>query len=96
MGMLVRPMISPSFPLPCLGPPLPWPLTLFDSGRILANAGYPVLELRRERYGKIILGNLAEGGHEPVSGKALEWAGSLLGGDSDGEGGGRGGRGGAD
>lgn len=41
---------------------------------MLANAGYPVLELRRERYGEITLGDLPEGEHAPVSGEALEWA----------------------
>ncbi|CAM9120944.1 unnamed protein product [Ectocarpus sp. 12 AP-2014] len=46
--------------------------------RMLANAGYPVLELRRERYGKILLGDLPEGEHVPVSGEALEWARSVL------------------
>ncbi|CAM9920365.1 unnamed protein product [Laminaria digitata] len=46
--------------------------------RMLANAGYPVLELRRERYGKILLGDLPEGEHAPVSGEALEWAQSVL------------------
>lgn len=37
-----------------------------------------MLELRRERYGKILLGNLPEGEHAPVSGEALEWAKSVL------------------
>ncbi|CAM9643687.1 unnamed protein product [Ectocarpus sp. 13 AM-2016] len=46
--------------------------------RMLANAGYPVLELRRERYGKVLLGDLPEGEHVPVSGEALEWARSVL------------------
>ncbi|CAN0058165.1 unnamed protein product [Ectocarpus fasciculatus] len=46
--------------------------------RMLANAGYPVLELRRERYGKILLGDLLEGEHVPVSGEALEWARSVF------------------
>lgn len=49
--------------------------------RMLANAGYPVLELRRERYGKILLGDLPEGEHAPVSGEALEWAQSVLAGE---------------
>lgn len=44
---------------------------------MLANAGYPVLELRRERYGKILLGDLPEGELAPVSGEALEWAKSV-------------------
>lgn len=48
---------------------------------MLANAGYPVLELRRERYGKILLGDLPEGEHAPVSGEALEWAQSVLAGE---------------
>lgn len=46
--------------------------------RMLANAGFPVLELRRERYGNILLGDIAEGEHAPVSGDALEWAQSML------------------
>lgn len=46
--------------------------------RMLANAGYPVLELKRERYGNILLGGLAEGDHAPVSGEALEWAKSVF------------------
>ena len=46
--------------------------------RMLANAGYPVLELRRERYGKILLGDLPEGEHTPVAGEALEWAKSVF------------------
>ncbi|CAM9823259.1 unnamed protein product, partial [Pylaiella littoralis] len=45
--------------------------------RMLANAGYPVLELRRERYGDILLGDLPEGDHAPVSGEALKWAQSV-------------------
>lgn len=45
---------------------------------MLANAGYPVLELRRERYGNIRLGDLAEGDHKPVMGEELAWARSLL------------------
>lgn len=58
---------------------------------MMANAGYPVLELRRERYGNILLGDLAEGEHAPVSGGALDWARSMLetggteGGDGDAE-----------
>eukprot|EP00752_Nemacystus_decipiens_P017129 g15344.t1 len=46
--------------------------------RMLANAGYPVLELKRERYGNILLGDLPQGDHAPVSGEALEWAKSVL------------------
>lgn len=57
--------------------PPPGPLPNVDC-RMLANAGYPVLELRRERYGKILLGDLAEGEHKPVSGEALEWAWSIV------------------
>ena len=49
-----------------------------SSYRMLANAGYPVLELRRERYGDIVLGELPEGDHAPVSGEALEWAKSVF------------------
>lgn len=45
---------------------------------MLANAGYPVLELKRERYGNILLGDLPEGEHAPVSGEALEWASSVF------------------
>lgn len=45
---------------------------------MLANAGYPVLELRRERYGDINLGDLPEGELRPVSGEALSWARLLL------------------
>lgn len=45
---------------------------------MLANAGYPVQELRRERYGSIHLGDLAEGECRPVEGKALKWAESLI------------------
>ncbi len=37
-----------------------------------------MLELRRERYGKILLDDLPEGEHAPVSGEALEWAKSVL------------------
>lgn len=54
------------------------PCTTPPPERMLANAGYPVLELRRERYGKILLGDLPEGEHVPVSGEALEWARSVL------------------
>ncbi|CAM9542346.1 unnamed protein product [Choristocarpus tenellus] len=46
--------------------------------RMLANAGYPVLELRRERYGKILLGDLEEGATEVVGGEGLTWAKHLL------------------
>lgn len=45
---------------------------------MLANAGYPVLELKRERYGNILLGELPEGDHAPVAGEALEWAKSIF------------------
>lgn len=45
---------------------------------MLANAGYPVLELRRERFGGIRLGDLAEGDISPVEGSALEWARAFL------------------
>lgn len=45
---------------------------------MLANAGYPVLELKRERYGNILLGELPVGDHAPVSGEALEWAKSVF------------------
>ena len=45
---------------------------------MLANAGYPVLELKRERYGNILLGGLPEGDHAPVSGEALAWAKSVF------------------
>lgn len=54
------------------------PSKRFSKNRMLANAGYPVLELSRERYGKILLGDLEEGEHTPVSGEALEWAESVL------------------
>lgn len=53
-------------------------MKLSVSTRMLANAGYPVLELRRERYGRILLGDLEEGEHTPVSGESLEWAQSVL------------------
>lgn len=37
-----------------------------------------MLELRRERYGEIVLGHLAEGEHAAVTGFALDWARRLL------------------
>ncbi|KAL7491527.1 hypothetical protein ACHAWT_000846 [Skeletonema menzelii] len=46
--------------------------------RILANCGHPVVELKRERHGKVILGDLAVGEFRDASDDELEWAESLL------------------
>jgi len=45
---------------------------------MLANCGHPVLELRRERYGNIWLGDLEEEGARRIEGEPLEWARGLL------------------
>ena len=42
--------------------------------RILANAGHPVVELHRVRYGEIVLGDLGQGESAAVEGEPLEWA----------------------
>mmetsp|Transcript_10750 Transcript_10750/g.16038 ORF Transcript_10750/g.16038 Transcript_10750/m.16038 type:complete len:333 (-) Transcript_10750:101-1099(-) len=43
--------------------------------RMLANAGYPVLELHRFRYGDIVMGSeLGEGECKVIEGRALRWA----------------------
>jgi 23S rRNA pseudouridine2605 synthase len=42
--------------------------------RILHNAGHPVLELHRTRYGEITLGELSAGEAVPVAGSPLDWA----------------------
>lgn len=47
--------------------------------RMLANCGFPVERLRRERHGAVLLGDLAEGAVAPVEG-ADEWLAALLGG----------------
>lgn len=52
---------------------------LLRSARMLANAGYPVLELRRERFGRVRLGDLGEAQYVPVQGSGLEWASEVLG-----------------
>mmetsp|Transcript_14849 Transcript_14849/g.25281 ORF Transcript_14849/g.25281 Transcript_14849/m.25281 type:complete len:372 (+) Transcript_14849:23-1138(+) len=46
--------------------------------RILANCGHPVVELRRERHGKVTLGDLAVGEFRDLKDEELEWAESLL------------------
>src|SRR6476646_6717359 len=43
--------------------------------RMMANAGYPVVELHRTRYGNIVMGSwLKLGECAPVKGDALQWA----------------------
>jgi 16S rRNA U516 pseudouridylate synthase RsuA-like enzyme len=46
--------------------------------RILANSGYPVVELRRERHGEITLQDLAVGEFRDATDDELTWAESLL------------------
>ena len=46
--------------------------------RILANCGYPVVELRRERHGSVTLGNLSVGEFRPPTKQELEWAEELM------------------
>lgn len=42
--------------------------------RILANSGLPVVGLKRERLGVILLGDLKEGEYRDLSPKEEEWA----------------------
>ena len=46
--------------------------------RMLANCGHGVLELRRERHGEVVLGDLKEGEFRELSVDELDWAKSLL------------------
>lgn len=46
--------------------------------RILANCGHGVLELRRERHGEIVLGDLQEGEFRELTSKEQVWAERLL------------------
>ena len=46
--------------------------------RMLANCGHPVLELRRERYGDIWLGDLQESDSREITGDGIEWAKRML------------------
>lgn len=46
--------------------------------RILANCGYPVVELKRERHGNVKLGDLAVGKFRDATDDEIEWAKSLL------------------
>ena len=46
--------------------------------RMLANCGHKVLELRRERHGEVVLGDLKEGEFRELSLDELNWAKSLL------------------
>ena len=46
--------------------------------RMLANCGHPVVELRRLRHGKIILGDLPVGEFREATEDELEWAKSLI------------------
>lgn len=50
--------------------------------RMLANVGYPVVELRRERQGLCTLDNLPEGYFRFLSSKELDWAENLLKGEN--------------
>jgi 16S rRNA U516 pseudouridylate synthase RsuA-like enzyme len=45
--------------------------------RILANSGLPVIGLKRERLGVILLGDLEEGGFRDLSPKEEKWANNL-------------------
>jgi len=46
--------------------------------RMLANCGYPVIELKRERHGEIELGDLKEGQFRECTKAEVEWATSLI------------------
>lgn len=46
--------------------------------RILANCGYPVVELRRERHGSVTLGDLSVGEFRQATEQELEWAEELM------------------
>lgn len=46
--------------------------------RILANSGHPVVELRRERHGEILLDDLPVGKFRDVTPEELEWAEALI------------------
>ena len=46
--------------------------------RILANSGYPVVELKRERHGNVTLGDLEVGEFRDATDEETEWAESLL------------------
>ncbi len=46
--------------------------------RILANCGYPVVELRRERHGSVTLGDLSVGEFRQPTEQELEWAEELM------------------
>ena len=46
--------------------------------RILANSGYPVISLKRERLGNIQLGDIEEGGYRDLTQEEESWAQSLL------------------
>eukprot|EP00934_Nitzschia_sp_Nitz4_P005193 Nitzschia sp. Nitz4//scaffold193_size40683//36132//37067//NITZ4_007506-RA/size40683-processed-gene-0.15-mRNA-1//1//CDS//3329540300//5183//frame0 len=46
--------------------------------RMLANVGYPVIALRREKVGDIALGNLEPGTHRDLSESELQWVYKLL------------------
>ena len=46
--------------------------------RMLANCGYPVIELRRERHGNILLNDLPEGQFRQLDSTELDWVTSLL------------------
>lgn len=47
--------------------------------RMLANCKHPVMELKRERHGSVILGDLKEGEFRHCNEEEIEWAESLLG-----------------
>ena len=46
--------------------------------RMLANCGYPVVELRRERHGSVTLGDLSVGEFREPTKQELEWAEELM------------------
>ena len=47
--------------------------------RMLANCNHPVMELKRERHGSVILGDLKDGEFRHCNEEEIEWAESLLG-----------------
>jgi 16S rRNA U516 pseudouridylate synthase RsuA-like enzyme len=46
--------------------------------RILANSGFPVIRLRRERLGVIWLGDLEDGAHRDLTEEEEAWANKLV------------------
>ena len=46
--------------------------------RILANSGFPVIGLKRERMGDILLGDLPAGEYRELSEEEEEWANQVM------------------